>query len=567
MDGEGAYPSIGEKGPTVNTTQGENTDHEEWTSGQRLTTLEQLLAIRRLPLSVVIDRACLILQDVLDIDDANVYRYDDALNALIAESAFTTPMAHHQQALGLDRLAISEGGRVVEVFQTGNRYYTGHAEHDPQIRAGFTRDLGIRSLAVVPFTVDGRRRGVLQVAATKPDYFSATDLHFLDSVAQWVGLVFQRAEFAQYADMIATQQRPVDELVTVLAHDLRGFLAPLQLRLDTLNARAQREQRPQDVQDSVAARATLARLERMITHLLDTERLDQGLFTPIWQQVDVATLARETAALMSTGTNPITVNAPSTLVVSADPDAIRRALENLLANAVKYSPAHTGVDVTVGTEFRQGGDSVLLTVRDHGPGIPSDVLPQLFQRFVVGPGSRGFGLGLYLANRIALAHSGTLTVDSTPGVGTQFHLRFPIDAPVLVGATQPTGDADERHARRIAVVNDDPFLLDAMRDALVEEGYDAVLFKVGVEAHRAFQEMQPDLIILDVSPAYSEIGWLLLEVLQYDPVVSHIPVIVSSTDAAFVQAWWTSLQAHGGATLQKPFARNVLLAAVRAALA
>ncbi len=551
----------------VNSAQGEHNDHEEWATEQRLTTLEQLLAIRRLPLSVVVDRACLILQDVLDVDTANVYRYNAALNALVVESAFTTPMAHHQQAIGLDRLAISEGGRVVEVFQTGNPYHTGYAERDAAVRAGFTHDLGIRSLAVVPIAVDGQRRGVLQIAATEPDRFSATDLRFLDSVAQWVGLVVQRAELSQYGDMIGTQQQAVDELVTVLAHDLRGFLAPLQLRLDSLNGRAQREQRPRDERESAAALAALSRLERMITHLLDAERLEQGLFTPNRQHMDVAALTRETAAPLNTDTNPITVNAPLTLVMYADPDAIRRALENLLANAVKYSPAHAAVEVTVEMESRLGADAVRLTVRDHEPGISPDILPRLFQRFVVGPDARGFGLGLYLANRIALAHGGILTVDSTPGAGSQFHLTFPTDMAATARAAEPAGNPDERNTLRIAVVNDDPFSLDATRDLLMEEGFDVALFKISVESHRTCQEIQPDLILLDVSPAYLEIGWLMLEVLQFDPVTSEIPVIVCTADVAFVQARWASLHTRGGATLPQPLTRNTLLAAVKAALA
>ena|SRR5688572_22570630 len=64
-------------------------------------------------------------------------------------------------------------------------------------------------------------------------------------------------------------------------------------------------------------------------------------------------------------------------------------------------------------------------IHNEGPGIPMELLPQVFERFVAGADSRGLGLGLYLAKQIALAHEGDLSVDSPPGQGTRFWLRLP----------------------------------------------------------------------------------------------------------------------------------------------
>jgi len=68
----------------------------------------------------------------------------------------------------------------------------------------------------------------------------------------------------------------------------------------------------------------------------------------------------------------------------------------------------------------------MITVRDEGPGIAPELMPRLFERFAMGPGSEG--LGLYLARGIAEAHGGTLTVESKPGRGTAFHLSLPLGA-------------------------------------------------------------------------------------------------------------------------------------------
>jgi two-component system, OmpR family, sensor kinase len=112
-----------------------------------------------------------------------------------------------------------------------------------------------------------------------------------------------------------------------------------------------------------------------------------------------------------------------------DPDRIRQALENLLANAVKHSPAGGAVSLQVATLARGGDQAAVITVADEGPGIPPELLPRLFERFAAGPGSTGLGLGLYLASRIAAAHGGTLTVDSAPGHGARFALSLPCEGP------------------------------------------------------------------------------------------------------------------------------------------
>jgi signal transduction histidine kinase len=113
-------------------------------------------------------------------------------------------------------------------------------------------------------------------------------------------------------------------------------------------------------------------------------------------------------------------------VVTADPDRLRQVLANLVANAVRYSPPGAPVLVEVGREPGAEAERALVTVADQGPGIPADLLPRLFERFAPGPGSNGLGLGLYLANRIAAAHGGSLTVDTALGKGTRFRLALPL---------------------------------------------------------------------------------------------------------------------------------------------
>ncbi|CCF82415.1 Sensor protein (fragment) [Nitrolancea hollandica Lb] len=192
-----------------------------------------------------------------------------------------------------------------------------------------------------------------------------------------------------------------------------------------IRQRAHRDHRTRDLRDAIEAAAALDRLKRMISDLLDAGRLEQGLFTVTPIPVDLAPLVRETASAMRTPATDIQIHVFREVIVKADPERIRQALENLLNNAVQHAPPGTPVVVALNTARQDGRMWATITVRDQGPGIPADILPQLFERFQRGPTSTGLGLGLYLAHQIALAHAGTLLAESSLGIGTCFCLSLP----------------------------------------------------------------------------------------------------------------------------------------------
>jgi two-component system, OmpR family, sensor histidine kinase BaeS len=111
--------------------------------------------------------------------------------------------------------------------------------------------------------------------------------------------------------------------------------------------------------------------------------------------------------------------------VNADPARIRGMLGNLLSNAIRHTPA--GGLVTVSA--RHAGDLVTIAVRDTGEGIPEDLRPRIFERFVKGAGSPGSGLGLAIAKDVVTAHGGTIEADSEVGKGTEVRFTLPVDRP------------------------------------------------------------------------------------------------------------------------------------------
>ncbi len=181
----------------------------------------------------------------------------------------------------------------------------------------------------------------------------------------------------------------------------------------------------------------------MIAHLLDTARLEGGVFHLAPRPVDLAALARETADLLRAPGATLLVQAPTVLWRTCDPERVRQALENLLGNAIKHSPKGAPIVVSVEARERRDGEWAVLTVRDEGPGVAPDLLPTLFERFARGRDSTGLGLGLYLTRGIAEAHGGTLTAAAEPNIMSTLGHRLSFVQGASVVATAP-----QAHARQ-----------------------------------------------------------------------------------------------------------------------
>lgn len=394
-----------------------------------LTTLERLLAIQATESKPALDAVSDLVSEALGADKVDTFLYDSTSNMLVAVGSSHQPMSRRQHELGLNVVQLANGGRAAEVFQTGVIYHSGQVQDDQGELLGVREGLGVRSQVYVPLEVGGVRRGVLGVSSVQPEAFLAEDLQFLQAVAQWVGMVVQRVELVERLTRdVAEQARllTAEQLITVLAHDIGNYLTPLLGRVFMLRSRAERDGRSMDIRDLDATRRSLERTQRLMVDLLDVSRIEQGLFVLSSQPTDLVALARATVDVLQTPNCNVELNAPARLVAQIDPDRIQQALENLLSNALKHSPSGTSVRLDVRQEQHADGQWAVLTVADAGPGIAPEMLSQIFDRFVTGSHSKGLGLGLYLTQRIAQAHGGNVTVESTAGFGTTFRLMLPL---------------------------------------------------------------------------------------------------------------------------------------------
>jgi PAS domain S-box-containing protein len=176
----------------------------------------------------------------------------------------------------------------------------------------------------------------------------------------------------------------------------------------------------------------LKRLEKLITRFLEFARLDLRIMTPQFEVLNVLEECRQVLNLLQPLAEAKEIRletdfAPEVPALKADPLLFQRVLQNLLENAIKFSPRRSKVRL----EVRVEDPAVRFAVYDQGPGIAADDLAHIFEIFYRGEreqDSQGFGLGLATVKRIIDAHSGRIWVDTAPGRGCTFSFTFPLGA-------------------------------------------------------------------------------------------------------------------------------------------
>jgi signal transduction histidine kinase len=189
------------------------------------------------------------------------------------------------------------------------------------------------------------------------------------------------------------------------------------------------------------------KLARLIDELLDVSRIQTGRIEFRYGDVDLSELANEVATRMqlTTTAHEITVRRDSASVVTADRDHLEQVLNNLVTNAIKYSPA--GGSITI--DVRPEGDGVRVSVTDQGIGIPEKELDAIFGLFYRSPDraardAAGMGLGLYISREIVVRHGGRIWAESGGAKGSTLNVVIPR---MPVGATKPDA-AQPSTARR-----------------------------------------------------------------------------------------------------------------------
>ncbi|HEY3499965.1 MAG TPA: HAMP domain-containing sensor histidine kinase [Polyangiaceae bacterium] len=247
--------------------------------------------------------------------------------------------------------------------------------------------------------------------------------------------------FDEMADRIAAMRRSEKELLANVSHELRTPLARIRLALELVRSgdATRADSYLTDIEDD------LAELEQLLEGVMTAARLDlargeAGDALPPLRKAELPgdTLLKAAIVRFRIHHPDRTLTAqelPELPVVLADPAMLRRVLDNLLDNAVKFSEPGDPIELEAARRPENGEpEALLIRVRDHGMGIAPGDLPRVFEPFFRSDKSRaratgGVGLGLAIARRVVEAHGGSIAVESSEGAGTCFTIALPAHAP------------------------------------------------------------------------------------------------------------------------------------------
>jgi signal transduction histidine kinase len=310
-----------------------------------------------------------------------------------------------------------------------------YARRYPQLADQYAT-LGSGSLVALPLLAEGRTTGVLGLSFAGFRTFSADEVAFARTLAHQSAQAFERArlyEAERSALAVAREAlKTRDVFFSIASHELKTPLTSLLGNAQLLHRRSLRDNNlPERERRAVGVIAEqAARLNKMIAALLDISRIEMGHLSIAPAPVDLSALVSRVVGEVqpSLTLHSISWSAPAEqLIVEGDELRLEQVLQNLIQNAIKYSP--TGGTVTV--QLVRDGDSASVRVSDQGIGIPQAALPQLFQRFYRADNAdaqyiSGMGIGLYVVKEIVSLHGGTVAVESTLGSGSTFTICLPL---------------------------------------------------------------------------------------------------------------------------------------------
>jgi PAS domain S-box-containing protein len=295
--------------------------------------------------------------------------------------------------------------------------------------------------------------------------------------------------------------RRKDEFIAILAHELRNPLAPIRNAAHYLHARANEEMQPAV---GIIERQ-VAQMARLIDDLLDVSRISRGVLELRREQVDCAEIVE--AAVESCRDeihargHKLTIRLPDDrLELDADRERLVQVLSNLLGNAAKYTPPDGHIDL----EVEADGDTIAITIRDDGIGIPPDKVGEIFELFSRVEQSLdkqgGLGIGLTLAQQIAELHEGTIEARSEGlGRGSEFIVRLPIVA--ALPRSSSVAASPERTTstpRRVLVADDNRDVAESLAMLLEFAGHEVHTALDGEAAFQSVEELMPDVALLDI---------------------------------------------------------------------
>jgi PAS domain S-box-containing protein len=297
------------------------------------------------------------------------------------------------------------------------------SEDVPLISRKLAREEGFRSLISIPLHSRGHLVGVLTCFAHAPRYFALRELEFHTMVGQLFAMAIEKARlFLEVREALRLRE----EFMSAAAHELRTPVTTIQTWADILSRMEVNSVRQQKGLTAIARNTR--RLAQLVEHLFAAVWMAPGLPKMERDRFDLSEVVEEKVKSLSRTTeNPIHVEASESLLVDGDRQRMGDVVAHLLENAIRYSPPGASIEV----RMRCTDQQAVVSVSDHGPGIPPERQPHVFEPLYepLPPGATGYtgvvGLGLHLSWQIVEAHGGRIWLDASEE-GNTFFFSIPL---------------------------------------------------------------------------------------------------------------------------------------------
>ncbi len=445
------------------------------------------------------------LEEQLPIDFGCIARFDPATKEIEV-----TRVGARSRELGLS-MAVTEQARfAMDENGLSRCCLRDELVYEPDIQGSafpFTARLaagGLHALVIAPLSVGGRVSGLMAVARREASSFHSADCEFLRQLSEHLALAANQSQLhaslqRAYDDLRDTQQsvmeqerlRVLGQMASGIAHDINNALSPAALYLQSLLE--------SDASLSEAARSSLKVTEQAIQDVAGTIARLREFYRPRERTVTLSPLDLNAVVTKVMGLTQarwrdmpqehgfviqpkIDLATDLPLVLAAEPE-VRDALTNLVFNAVDAMPAGGTLSVRTSRATPMG---VMVEISDTGIGMSEDVRRRCLEPFFSTKGERGTGLGLAMVYGMVQRHGAALDVESAPGKGTSMRLTFP-PAPTMAEDVELTPVLMPR-PQRILLVDDDPLLLQSLREVLVRDGHEITMAdggQAGIDAFNA----------------------------------------------------------------------------------
>ncbi len=310
----------------------------------------------------------------------------------------------------------SQPQRITEIEAWMDVNFPDHKDRE------FVGSLGAKAVLLVPLRARGRALGALHIVRTTAEPHSAEDVHVAEQFAGLAALALENARLYQEA-RVAVRER--EEMLAIVSHDLRNPVNAIVMLMGALLAHDGEDGGVLVEKEQLeSVRSAARQADRLIQDLQDVTRISASRLRVDAHAEDLESIMLDAVDMFEHRMHAASIEfnhmIPHDLpVVLADRARVLQVISNMLANALRYTPAGREVQLSA----RNAGDgTVVISISDSGPGIDPADIPRLFERYWQAPKllRAGSGLGLYIAKGIVEAHGGTIGVESTPGHGSSF---------------------------------------------------------------------------------------------------------------------------------------------------